>query len=279
MQENKLNLAGRTLFITGASRGIGLAIAKRAAQDGANIAIIAKTTEVHPKLPGTIFTAAEEIQSLGGQALPIKTDIRFQEQVQAAVVQTVSKFGGIDICINNASAINLAAVASIDMKQFDLINQINGRGTFLCAKLCLPYLKKSTNPHILTMSPPLNMHKKWFQSTLAYTLSKYAMSMCTLGMAAEFKSAGIAVNSLWPRSAIDTAAVRNLLPFAMEGCRKDSIVADAAHHILTQPAHKFSGNFFIDETVLRDAGVTDFDKYACNPGAKLALDYFLEDDD
>jgi citronellol/citronellal dehydrogenase len=274
------SLKGKTIFMSGGSRGIGLAIALRAAKDGANVAIAAKTAEPHPKLPGTIYTAADEITAAGGQGLPLLCDIRQEEQVAAAVDATVDKFGGIDICINNASAIQLTSTEMTDMKRFDLMHQINTRGTFLVSKLCMPHLKQSANPHILNLAPPLDMSPKWFAPHVAYTMAKYGMSMCTLGMAAEYKKTGIGVNSLWPLTAIDTAAVRNLLggDAMTKMSRKPEIMADAAHVVLSRAASECSGNFFIDEEVLRESGVTDFDQYAHEPGGQLAGDFFVPDD-
>lgn len=273
-----MSLKNKTLFISGGSRGIGLAIALRAARDGANVVIAAKTSDPHPKLPGTIHTAAKEIEDAGGKALPVLCDIRHEEQVADAVEKAVETFGGIDICINNASAIQLTGTLATDMKRYDLMNQINARGTFLVSKTCIPHLKKADNPHILNLSPPLDMSAKWFAGHVAYTMAKYGMSMCTLGMAAEFKRDAIAVNSLWPLTAIDTAAVRNLLGGDAMGkiSRSPEIMADAAHVILTRPSGETSGNFFIDEQVLRDEGVTDFSRYAPNADA-LAADFFVPD--
>ena len=275
-----MSLKGKTLFISGGSRGIGLAIALRAARDGANVAIAAKTAEPHPKLPGTIYTAAKEIEDAGGKALPVLCDIREEEQVADAVAKTVDRFGGIDICINNASAISLTGTLSTDMKRFDLMHQINARGTFLVSKMCLPLLLKAQNPHILTLSPPLDMKAKWFKGHVAYTMAKFGMSMCTLGMAAEFEKEGVAVNSLWPLTPIDTAAVRNLLGGAtvVAMSRTAEIVADAAHAILTKPAREATGNFYIDEEVLRAEGVTDFSAYAPGGEDKLAGDFFVPDE-
>jgi citronellol/citronellal dehydrogenase len=274
-----MSFKGKTLFITGASRGIGLAIGLRAAREGANVAIIAKTTEPHPKLPGTIYTAAEEIEAAGGKALPIACDIRFEEQVEDAVAKTVERFGGIDACINNASAITLTPVLQTDMKRYDLMNQINTRGTFLCSKATAPHLAKSANGHILNMAPPLDMNPRWFAKTTAYTIAKFGMSMCTLGMAEEFRSLWIGVNSLWPLTAIDTAAVRNVLggDSMAHASRKPEILADAAAEILSRPAAECTGNFFIDEEVLKEAGVTDFSKYAYDPSAALVPDFFVPD--
>jgi len=270
-------LEGKTLFITGASRGIGKAIALRAARDGANIVIAAKTTEPHPKLPGTIYTAAEEIEKAGGRALPCMVDIRDERQIADAVAQAVAKFGGIDILVNNASAISLTGTEDTPMKRFDLMHGINTRGTFACSQACLPYLKKASNPHILNNSPPLNMEARWFAPHVAYTMAKYGMSMCVLGMAEELRSEGIAVNALWPRTVIATAAVQNLLggDETIRGSRKPEIMADAAYAILTKPSRSFTGNFCIDEDVLRAEGVTDLDKYQSVPGAELFPDYFI----
>jgi citronellol/citronellal dehydrogenase len=272
-------LHGKTLFITGASRGIGKAIAVRAARDGANVVIAAKTVVPHPKLPGTIATAKEEIEQAGGRALACAVDVRFEEQIQAAVDRAVALFGGIDIVVNNASAIQLTGTLATDIKRFDLMQGVNVRGAYLTSKLCLPYLVKAANPHILNLAPPLNLDPRWFAPHLAYTISKYGMSMCVLGMAAEFKSQGVAVNALWPRTVIASAAVRNLLggEKVIARSRRPEIVADAAYVILTRASRKCTGNFFIDEGVLRHAGVTDFDHYAVTPGAKLLPDFFLED--
>ena len=275
-----MSLKGKTIFISGGSRGIGLAIAMRAARDGANVTIAAKTAEPHPKLPGTIYTAAEEIDAAGGKALAVLCDIREEAQVAEAVDKTVERFGGIDICINNASAIQLTGTLATDMKRYDLMNGVNSRGTFLVSKTCIPHLKKAANPHILNLSPPLDMAAKWFKNHVAYTMAKFGMSMCTLGMSAEFAKDGIAVNSLWPLTAIDTAAVRNLLggEAVASMSRLPTIMADAAHAILTRPSRDCTGNFFIDELLLREEGVTDFSAYA--PGAKgpLAGDFFVPDE-
>lgn len=269
----------RTLFITGASRGIGLAIALRAAREGANIAVVAKTTEPHPRLPGTIFTAAEEIEAAGGKALAIACDIRYEEQVADAVAKTVERFGGIDACINNASAISLTPVLDTDMKRYDLMNQINARGTFLCSKLTAPHLAKSPNAHILNLSPPLDPNPRWFARHTAYTIAKFGMSMCTMGMAEEFREMKIAVNSLWPLTAIDTAAVRNVLggDAMAHASRKPEIVADAAWTIINRDPGTCTGNFFIDEEVLREAGVTDLSQYANDPKSPLVPDFFVPD--
>ena len=275
-----INLKGKTLFVSGASRGIGLAIAKRAAQDGANIILAAKTAEEHPKLPGTIYTAADEVIESGGQALPIVCDIRDEEQVRQAVNSGVEEFGGIDICINNASAIQLTNTLQTDMKRYDLMHQINSRGTFLVSKACLPHLLKSDNPHILNLSPPLDMNPKWFGPHVAYTMAKYGMSLCVLGMAEEFKDQGVAVNALWPRTAIATAAIKNALggDAIMSISRFPEIMGDAAYTILTKPSKEFTGNFCIDDTVLADNGVTDFSVYAEVPFDQLAPDFFVPED-
>jgi citronellol/citronellal dehydrogenase len=271
-----VDLRGRTLFITGASRGIGKAIALRAAADGANVAIAAKTAEPHPKLPGTIYSAAEEIEAAGGKALPLQVDIRDEEQVQRAVQQTVEKFGGIDILVNNASAINLTPTLATPMKRFDLMWGVNARGTFACSQACIPHLRKSSNPHILTLSPPINLDPRWFKLHTAYTISKYGMSLCTLGLAEEFKDDGIAVNSLWPKTVILTAALAMLGGISPpEKCRKPEIMSDAAHAVLTRDSRCCTGQFHIDEDVLREAGVTDFEQYAVKPGESLHPDLFL----
>jgi citronellol/citronellal dehydrogenase len=269
----------KTFFITGASRGIGLAIALRAARDGANIAIVAKTTEPHPKLPGTIFTAAAQIEGAGGNALPLVCDIRFEEQVRDAVEKTIARFGGIDVCVNNASAIALTRTVDTDMKRYDLMNGINARGTFLCSKATIPHLAKAENPHILNIAPPLDMESRWFAGRVAYTMAKFGMSMCTLGMAEELRAEGIAVNSLWPLTTIDTAAVRNLLggDAAARLARKPEIVADAAIEIVRRPSRTCTGNFFIDEEVLREAGVRDFSVYSSDPSSPPQVDIFVSD--
>ena len=268
------DLKGRTLFISGASRGIGLAIALRAARDGANIVIAAKTAEPHPKLPGTIYTAAKEIEAAGGQVLPLVVDIRHEEQVNAAVEQAVARFGGIDICVNNASAISKTGTLATDMKRFDLMHGINARGTYLVSRACLPHLLEAPNPHVLMLSPPLNMEERWFAPNVAYTMAKFGMSMCVLGMAGEFRGR-VAFNALWPRTVIGTAAVQNLLggDSAMQRTRSPQIMADAAHRILTAPT-SFSGNFCIDEDLLREHGQTDFSMYS-PAGAELIPDVFL----
>jgi citronellol/citronellal dehydrogenase len=275
-----MSLKGRVLFITGGSRGIGLEIGKRAAQDGAKVVLAAKTAEPHPKLPGTIFTAAEEIIDAGGEALPLVLDVRDEQNVRDAVEQTVSHFGGIDICVNNASAISLTNTPDTDMKRYDLMHQINGRGTYLVSKYCIPYLKNSNKAHILNLAPPLDMKPKWFGPHLAYTMAKFTMSMCVLGMAEELKPDRIAVNGLWPRTAIATAAVKNVLggEELMNISRTPEIMADAAYEIFIQDPSSFTGNFCIDDLILYEAGIRDFSKYADVPFDKLALDFFLPDD-
>jgi citronellol/citronellal dehydrogenase len=275
-----MSLQGKTLFITGASRGIGLAIAKRAATDGANIVVVAKTAETNPKLPGTIYSAAKEIEAAGGHALPLQVDIRDDDAVLAAVAKAVEAFGGIDVLINNASAISLTNSEATPMKRFDLMNGINARGTYLCTVSCLPELKKSAaagrNPQVLTMSPPLSMKTHWFAPHTAYSMAKYGMSMCTLGHAGEFKKFGIGVNSLWPRTAIATAAMQMIPGVDLALCRTPEILADAAYLILTGPSSN-TGNFYIDDAVLAEHGVTDFDKYAVTPGNKNFLpDFFVD---
>jgi citronellol/citronellal dehydrogenase len=271
-------LKNQVLFITGASRGIGLAIALRAARDGARIAIAAKTSEPHPKLPGTIHTAAQEIEQAGGQALPLTVDIRHEEQVAQAVAQTVAKWGGIDICINNASAISLTDTESTPMKRYDLMHGVNTRGTFVTTQACLPFLKKAKNPHVLNLSPPLSMKAHWFSGHVAYTMAKYGMSMCVLGMAEEFKPLGVAANALWPRTAIATAAMDMIGggPDIRRQCRTVDIMADAAHAILVRDSRSCTGNFFIDDEVLRAEGVTDFSRYAVDPTAELLPDFFVD---
>ena len=274
-------LGGKTLFVSGGSRGIGLAIAVRAARDGANVVIAAKTAEPNPKLPGTIHSAAAEIEQAGGRALPVVCDIRDESSVRAAVDAAVRQFGGIDILLNNASAISLTGTLDTPMKRFDLMFGVNVRGTYLCSQACLPHLKQSAgrnrNPHILTLSPPLNLDPKWFRDHVAYTMAKYGMSLCVLGMAEEFSDDGIAVNALWPRTVIATAALA-MIPGAREQLdrtRRPEIMADAAHAILTRDARATTGNFFIDDEVLRESGVTDFDVYAVKPGMSLLPDLFL----
>jgi citronellol/citronellal dehydrogenase len=275
------SLKGKTLFISGASRGIGLAIALRAARDGANIAIAAKTAEPHPKLKGTIYTAADDVRAAGGKALPLLCDIRDEAQVVAAVEQTVAEFGGIDICVNNASAISLTDSQMTDMKRFDLMMGINTRGTFMVSKYCIPHLKKAANPHILMLSPPLDMKPKWFARSTAYTMAKFGMSMCVLGLAAEQNNAGIAVNALWPRTTIATAAVGNLLggDAMMRASRKPDIMGDAAYVIFTKSSREFTGQFCIDDKVLYESGVRDFESYRVDPTVPLMSDFFVPDDD
>jgi citronellol/citronellal dehydrogenase len=274
-----MSLKNRTLFITGGSRGIGLAIALRAARDGANVCIAAKTETPHPKLPGTIHTAAAEIERAGGRALALHCDIRFEDQVKAAVTACAEKFGGIDICINNASAISLQGSEAIEMSRYDLMHQVNARGTFLVSKTCVPFLKKSANPHVLSLSPPLDINAKWFASHLAYTSAKFGMSLCTLGMAAEFRQDGIAFNALWPRTAIATSAIKYALggDDMMRQCRTPEIVADAAYLIFNKKARDFTGRFLIDDTFLAENGVTDFDRYRVDPSQPLMQDFFVPD--
>ncbi|GAB4172434.1 MAG: NAD(P)-dependent oxidoreductase [Wenzhouxiangellaceae bacterium] len=272
------SLAGKTLFITGASRGIGEAIALRAAADGAKVAIAAKTDRPHPKLPGTIHTVAEKIEAAGGQALPLKVDIRDEQAVADAMQRTAEHFGGIDILINNASAIWLAPTPEVPIKRYDLMMSVNVRGTFVCSQAAYPYLKRSDNAHILNLSPPLNMNPRWFAPHVAYTISKYGMSMCVLGMAEEFRPDRIAVNALWPRTVIATAALAMLGGLVKpEQCRRPEIIADAAHAILTRPASEYTGHFAIDEQVLAEEGITDLDRYAVSPGTPLATDLFIDD--
>jgi citronellol/citronellal dehydrogenase len=276
-----VSLQGKTLFITGASRGIGLAIGLRAARDGANVAIAAKTAEPNPKLAGTVFTAAKEIDEAGGKGLALVCDIRYEDQVAAAVAKTVETFGGIDIVVNNASAISLTGTEHTPMKRFDLMHQINTRGTFCVSQACIPHLKtaRRTNgsAHILNISPPLNMETRWFAPHVAYTMAKFGMSMCVLGMSGEFKKDGIAVNALWPRTTIATAAIQNLLggDAAMRGSRKPSIMADAAYAIFSKPSDEVTGKFFIDDEVLAADGKTDLTEYAVDPTAQLFPDYFI----
>lgn len=274
------SLAGKTLFITGASRGIGKAIALRAARDGANVVVAAKTAEPHPKLPGTIYSAKEEIDAAGGKGLACIVDVRMEDQIQAAVKLAVDTFGGIDILVNNASAISLTGTLETPLKRFDLMHGINARGTYACSQACIPHLAKSGSGHILNISPPLNMEARWFAPHVAYTMAKFGMSMCVLGMADELKGQNIAVNALWPRTVIATAAVQNLLggDATVAGSRKPDIMADAAHAILTQTAGSYTGHFAIDEEVLRAQGVTDFSHYSMTPGMKdeeLFPDYFI----
>ena len=274
-----MSLAGKTLFITGASRGIGLAIALRAAQDGANIAIAAKTAEPDPRLPGTIFSAAAEIEKAGGKALPLQCDIRFEDHVLAAVKATAEKFGGIDICINNASAISLSGVLDTEMKRYDLMQAINVRGTFLVSKACLPYLLRAPNPHVLMLSPPLDLQAKWFAPHTAYSMAKFGMSLVVLGLAGELRPKGIAVNALWPRTVIATAAVQNLLggDAMMRQARKPDIMADAAYAIFATPSRQLTGRFLVDDTFLAERGMRDFERYRVDPTQPLGRDIFVPD--
>jgi citronellol/citronellal dehydrogenase len=273
-------LKGKTLFITGASRGIGLAIGLRAARDGANVAIAAKTNAAHAKLPGTIHTAAKEIEAAGGRALPLVVDVRDETAVRNALEETAKQFGGIDIVVNNASAISLTNSQATEMKRFDLMHQINARGTFMVSKFAAPYLAKAANPHVLMLSPPLDMKEKWFAGHTAYTMAKFGMSLVVLGLAGEFRAQGIAVNALWPRTTIATAAVKNLLggDALMRASRKPDILADAAHMIFCKQAKDFTGRFLIDDTFLAENGVTDFDSYRVDPSQPLAVDFFVPDD-
>lgn len=270
-------LKGKTLFVTGASRGIGKAIGLRAARDGANVVIAAKTTEPHPKLEGTIYSAAEEIEKAGGKALACLVDVRDEAQIAEAVKKAIETFGGLDILVNNASAISLTGTLETPMKRFDLMHQINTRGTFACSQACIPYLAKAENPHILNLSPPLNFEAKWFAPHVAYTMAKFGMSLCVLGMADELRPKKIGVNALWPRTVIATAAVQNLLggDAVMKGSRTPDIMADAAHVILTRPSASCTGNFFVDDEVLASEGITDLSKYASVPGAELIPDFFV----
>ncbi len=272
-----MSLRNKTLFITGASRGIGKAIALRAARDGANVVIAAKTTEPHPKLEGTIYTAAEEIVAAGGKALPCVVDIRHEDQVLAAVAQAVATFGGIDILVNNASAISLTGTLETPMKRYDLMHHVNTRGTFLCSQAALPHLLKAENPHVLNLSPPLNMEARWFGPHVAYTMAKFGMSLCVLGMAEEFRPRGVAFNALWPRTTVATAAVQNLLggDEMVRHSRTPEIMADAAYAIFAKPAKECTGNFFVDEDLLRAEGVTDFTRYAVDPSVELYPDFFV----
>jgi len=275
-----MSLARKTLFITGASRGIGLAIALRAARDGANIAIAAKTATPHPKLEGTIYTAADQIERAGGKALPLVVDVRDEAQVRDALGQTAARFGGVDIVVNNASAIQLANTVNIDMKRFDLMHQINARGTFVVSKWAIPHLEKAANPHILMISPPLDMKEKWFAPHTGYSMSKFGMSLVVLGLAGELRGKGIAVNALWPRTVIATAAVQNLLggEAMMRQARKPDIMADAAYAVVSAPARELTGRFLIDDTFLVAQGVRDFERYRVDPSQPLARDFFLPDD-
>ena len=275
-----MSLQGKTLFITGASRGIGLAIGLRAARDGANVVIAAKTAEAHKHLPGTIYSAAAEIEAAGGQALPLTVDVRDEASVLAAVEAAVARFGGIDICVNNASAIQLTGTLATDMKRYDLMHQVNARGTFLVSKACIPHLKQAANPHILALSPPLDLSPHWFGPHVAYTMAKYSMSLAMLGMADEFREDGIACNGLWPRTGIATAAIE----FALTGkdglahCRTPEIMADAAHAIFTSPSRELTGRFLIDDSFLYERGVRDFEKYSVEPGKTLMPDFFVPAD-
>ena len=271
-------LAGKTVFISGATRGIGLAIALRAARDGANVALIAKTAEPHPKLEGTVYTAAEEIRAAGGNALPIVGDIRNDEQVSAAVEKAGAEFGGIDICVNNASAINISGPEELEMKRYDLMQDINCRGAFLVSKTCVPHLKRAENPHILTLSPPISLDPKWLAPMVGYTIAKYGMTLVALGFAAQYRGDGIASNSLWPRTLVATAAVKNLLggETAMARARKPEIYADSAYAVITRPSRECTGNTFLCEDVLAEDGVTDLDRYAYRPGADLQVDLYVD---
>jgi citronellol/citronellal dehydrogenase len=273
-----MTLKDKTLFISGGSRGIGLEIALRAARDGANVALIAKTAEPNPRLPGTVFTAAEEIETAGGKALPIVGDIRDEAQVAAAVTATVERFGGIDVCVNNASAIHLSGTEALEMKRYDLMQDINTRGTFVVSRACIPHLKRAENPHILTLSPPISLEPRWLGPHIAYTIAKYGMSLCALGFAAELQADGIASNALWPRTLIATAAVQNLLggDDAMAASRKPQLYADAAYAVVTRPSRECTGNMFLCEDVLAEEGVTDFDIYAYVPGATPQVDLFVD---
>jgi citronellol/citronellal dehydrogenase len=272
-----MSLKGKTLFISGASRGIGLAIALRAAKDGANIAIAAKTSEPNPKLEGTVYSAAEAIEKAGGKALACVVDIRDEAAVAAAVKQTAEKFGGIDILVNNASAISLTGTEATAMKRYDLMHSVNTRGTFVCSQACIPFLKKAANPHVLMLSPPLNMETRWFAPHVAYTMAKFGMSMCVLGMAGEFKKDGIAFNALWPRTTIATAAIQNLLggDAVMRGSRKPEIMGEAAHIIFSRSSREHTGNFYIDDEVMASAGKTDLSQYAVDPSVSLVPDFFV----
>jgi citronellol/citronellal dehydrogenase len=273
-----MTLAGKTLFISGGSRGIGLAIALRAARDGANVALIAKTAEPNPKLEGTVYTAAAQIEEAGGRALPVVGDIRDEDQVAGAVALTVERFGGIDVCVNNASAINLSGTEALEIKRYDLMQSINTRGTFVVSRACIPHLKRAGNPHILTLSPPVSLEPRWLGPHVGYTIAKYGMTLCALGFAAEFAADGIASNALWPRTMIATAAVQNLLggEAAMARARKPELYADAAYAVITKPSRDCTGNAFLCEDVLAADGVTDFDRYAYQPGSEPAVDLFVD---
>ena len=270
------NLRNKTIFITGATRGIGREIALRFARDGANVVVTGKTAEPNPKMAGTIHSTARQVEEAGGRAIALQLDVRDENAVAAAVKAAADEFGGIDILVNNASALSITGTMATPAKRYDLMNQINARGTFICSQACIPYLSKSSNPHILTLSPPLNLNPKWFKEHVAYTMAKYGMSMCTLGMSAEFADQGIAVNSLWPRTTIATAAVEVFFPQALAGSRKPAIMADAAHAIVVGDSRSVTGHFFIDEEVLRAKGVTDFAPYSVTPGARLFPDIFLD---
>jgi citronellol/citronellal dehydrogenase len=273
-----MSLRDKTLFISGGSRGIGLQIALRAARDGANVALIAKTAEPHPKLPGTVFTAAAEIEAAGGRALPIVGDIRDETQVEAAVAATIERFGGIDVCVNNASAIDLSGTEALAIKRYDLMQDINTRGTFVVSRACIPHLKRAENPHILTLSPPISLEPRWLGPHIAYTIAKYGMTLCALGFAAELREAGVASNALWPRTLIATAAVQNVIggDEAMAASRKPELYADAAYAVVTRPSRECTGNAFLCEDVLAEEGVTDFDAYAYIPGATPQVDLFVD---
>jgi citronellol/citronellal dehydrogenase len=273
-----MTLAGRTLFISGGSRGIGLAIALRAARDGANVALIAKTADPHPKLEGTVYTAAAQIEAAGGHALPVVGDIRDEDQVVRAVALTVERFGGIDVCVNNASAINLSGTEALEIRRYDLMQSINTRGTFVVSRACIPHLKLAGNPHILTLSPPVSLEPRWLGPHVGYTIAKYGMTLCALGFAAEFAADGIASNALWPRTLIATAAVQNLLggEAAMARARRPELYADAAHAVITRPSRDCTGNAFLCEDVLAADGVTDFDRYAYQPGSEPEVDLFVD---
>ena len=272
-----MSLKGKTVFITGASRGIGREIALRCARDGANVVLAAKTADPHPRLPGTIHSVAHEVAAAGGRALPLQIDVRDELAIKSGVEKSVEEFGGIDILVNNASAIMMTGTLETPMRRFDLMFDVNARGTFACSQACIPHLMKAPNPHILNLSPPLNISAKWFKEHTAYTLSKYGMSMCTLGMAAELAPHGIAVNSLWPRTTIATAAIEVNFPAEiLKASRKPAIVADAAYAIFNRDGRRHTGNFYVDEAVLREEGVTDFDHYAVTPGARLYTDLFLD---
>ena len=273
-----MTLAGRTLFISGGSRGIGLAIALRAARDGANVALIAKTADPHPKLEGTVYTAAAQIEEAGGHALPVVGDIRDEDQVTQAVALTVERFGGIDVCVNNSSAINLSGTEALEIRRYDLMQSINTRGTFVVSRACIPHLKLAGNPHILTLSPPVSLEPRWLGPHVGYTIAKYGMTLCALGFAAEFADDGIASNALWPRTLIATAAVQNLLggDEAMARARRPELYADAAYAVITKPSRDCTGNAFLCEDVLAADGVTDFDRYAYQPGSEPAVDLFVD---